>query len=82
MKKAKKVIHRSILPSKVPMAATVTYITALDYWNAPQWMWFIMVIFLVASWANAIIHMNDDEGVNIFEDKPNIKQHGLHRTDV
>lgn len=70
--KPKKVIKSVDLPSKLPVFPTLTTILALDYWNAPQWLWGALGFLFIIAWVAAIIRIITDVEVDIFE-KDDIK---------
>lgn len=49
------VIKGSNLPSRLPLAQTVLYILALDYWNAPQWAWGVVLTILGLGWIAILV---------------------------
>lgn len=75
MESKQKVIRWSNLPVRSPIPATVIYITALDYWNAPQWTWGIFGLILFVMWGNWVLSFFSQESVNIFEDNTHSNQY-------
>lgn len=65
----KKVISRKNLPTKPPTIATVVAILALDYWNAPQWLWGALGVVFVIIWVAWIVQMFQEKQFDIFKDK-------------
>jgi len=59
---SKKVISKKNLPTRSPIMATVVYVLAMDYWNAPQWLWGAVGLLLVFIWiAWIVLFFNQDE---------------------
>ena len=59
---SKKVISKKNLPTRSPILATVVYVLAMDYWNAPQWLWGAVGLLLVFIWIAWIVSFfNQDE---------------------
>ena len=48
-------IHRQNLPTKLPITQTLTIFLAMDYWNAPEWL-FGVVCFSTAIILGATIY--------------------------
>src|SRR5690606_39741913 len=46
----KKVISRSNLPARSPILSTIVFALAMDYWNAPQWLWGAIGLFMLVIW--------------------------------
>lgn len=66
----KKVISSKNLPTKIPVLSTVVYATALDYWNAPQWLWGAVGLLMALAWIGSIIAKVREEEEDIFETTP------------
>lgn len=59
---SKKVISKKNLPTRSPILTTVVYVLAMDYWNAPQWLWGAVGLFLIFIWIAWIVSFfNQDE---------------------
>lgn len=59
---SKKVISKKNLPTRSPILATVVYVLAMDYWNAPQWLWGAVGLLLIFIWIAWIVSFfNQDE---------------------
>ena len=69
MNKKIKVIKRSNIPTSVPLMQTVFCLLALDYWDAPQWIWGAMGFLLLILWTGAIIQALKQRQVDIFNEK-------------
>ena len=61
----KKVIKRKYLPSRSPLASSIVYLLALEYWNAPQWAWGCVCFLIILVWVNFIISFFSEEGIDI-----------------
>jgi hypothetical protein len=48
-------IHHKNLPTKLPITQTLTIFLAMDYWNAPEWL-FGVVCFSAAILLGVAIH--------------------------
>jgi hypothetical protein len=59
----KKVIKSKYLPTHLPVASTLLYIIALDYWNAPQWVWGVVVTLLSMNWLLVIYNKFTEEEI-------------------
>lgn len=44
------VIKKGNLPTRMPVSGTLLIILALDYWNAPTWLWIIGGILILYRW--------------------------------
>lgn len=64
----KKVISRKNLPVKLPFVQTLSVITALDYWKAPQYLWGSVGLFYVVIWAATFYAMGTQKEVDILKD--------------
>lgn len=67
--KVKKVLHRKILPTRLPVFPTLTTWLALDYWSAPEWVWGCCITLFALFWIGSISHFIRDEEINLFEDE-------------
>lgn len=68
MKKKKAIAHKN-MPVRYPVYYTLLLILCLDYWNAPEWLWGAVSVFIVTLWGLSIWARNQQEEVDIFEDK-------------
>ena len=68
MKKIKVISNKS-LPSKLPIWSSLTSFIALDYWNAPEWLWGAIGLFFLAAWVSIIIRLLYQENIDVFEEK-------------
>lgn len=67
-KKEKKVVSLKNLPSRFPLPATVAFIVACDFYNAPEWVWTIVIILLSLGWINSIYQVATNKSVDIFNE--------------
>ena len=72
MKKIKVISNKS-LPSKLPISSSLTSFIALDYWNAPEWLWGAIGLFFLVAWVVIIIRLLYQENIDVFEEK-NLKK--------
>ena len=69
--KKRKVLKLGNLQTKPPIWSTITAAMALDYWNAPQWIYGAVGLIFIIGWASCIYHMITEEVVDIFDKDPN-----------
>lgn len=67
--KTKKVISTNNLPARLPIYQTLTAWIALDYFNAPQWLWGAIGLFFIILWIVAIITISNQKHIDLFDDK-------------
>lgn len=65
--KQKKVISKKNFPSRNPISATILYITALGYWEAPQWLWGASGLLILFVWILWVISFFNEDEVDIVE---------------
>jgi len=53
--KRKNVIPSKYIPIKVNVTGYLASIIALDYWNAPQWLWGVVITVLLINLVDSII---------------------------
>lgn len=63
------VIKYKELPGKLPVTSTITIIIALDYWNAPEWSYGVIGVFLCFKWAFCIYQIAVQKQTSIFDKK-------------
>jgi hypothetical protein len=68
--KKRKVIDVDNLPARIPGLSTLIIAIALDHWAAPEWVWGVAGVFVLAKWLVFFATIRKEEGVDIFEDKP------------
>jgi len=68
--KVKKVIKSTSLPTKLPIWSTITTALALDYWNAPQWLWGAMGLLFLIGWISCIICFATEEEIDLLKNDP------------
>lgn len=65
-----KTISRKNLPTKIPTTTFLLWVLALDYWNAPGWLWGVAITIMVIILLSTIyIVFWKSESVDIFEEK-------------
>lgn len=65
----KKVVSIENLPVQVPVFNSLTLWLALDHWNAPQYMYYALVIFTTIMWTSSIRKIVNQRQINIFKDE-------------
>jgi hypothetical protein len=60
-----KVLSIKNLPSRLPFLHTVLYFLALDYWQAPQWLWGVLGAVLVFMWISAVYSLLTQDQVDV-----------------
>ena len=75
--KDNKVISRKRMPVKFPVLLTLNVVLAMDYWQAPQWLWGVMLTFIALLWVGAVAIFVREEQVDVLswfkshkQDKP------------
>ncbi|WP_421977847.1 hypothetical protein [Roseivirga seohaensis] len=61
------VISRKNLPKNLPFMGTLTCILALDYWNAPEWLWGVIGALLLISWIVVIAARLKDTEIDVLD---------------
>lgn len=51
----------------LPIFKTLVILLSMDYWNAPEWLWGIVVVFLLSMWGYCIYLMFNQKLVDIFD---------------
>tara|TARA_R110002167_G_scaffold284737_2_gene489894 strand:+ start:21864 stop:22139 length:276 start_codon:yes stop_codon:yes gene_type:complete len=69
----KKVISRTLMPTPIPVIHTLVIILALDFWNAPEWLWGVVGVYLLILWAGFFLRINKTEEVDIFKEPKEVK---------
>jgi uncharacterized membrane protein len=59
-------IHRQNLPSKMPIIQTLTVFLAMDYWNAPEWVFGIVCFSAAIIWGVAIHAIVTEKKEDVF----------------
>ncbi|MGQ7868712.1 hypothetical protein [Sunxiuqinia sp. sy24] len=63
--KKRKVISLNNLPVKLPLFQTLVTWIALDYWNAPQWLYGALGLLFLVVWIYAIVARVNQEETDI-----------------
>jgi hypothetical protein len=42
------------MPPRLPLQSTLLYLLLCDYFSAPQWVWTLVVVFLVVIWIGCV----------------------------
>jgi hypothetical protein len=72
--KKNKVIHRKNMPVRLPTFLTVVCYLLLDRFNAPEFIWGIVTMFLLLLWIVSIYSLVKEKQIDILnkeEDKDN-----------
>lgn len=65
-----KTISRKNLPAKIPGTTFLVWVLALDYWNAPGWLWGVVITIMVIILLSIIYSIFwKSESIDIFEEK-------------
>lgn len=64
----RKVIKLSNYPTRLPVYNTIITAMALDYWNAPQWLWGALGILFLIIWIVSFYLIFKEEQVDIFNE--------------
>ena len=59
-------IHRKNLPTRLPITPTLTIFLAMDYWNAPEWVFGIVCFSAAIIWAAAIYSISTQKTEDVF----------------
>ena len=62
-------IHRKNLPTRLPITPTLTIFLAMDYWNAPEWMFGAVSFSFAIMWIASIVTIWNEKTENVFENK-------------
>jgi uncharacterized membrane protein len=68
-----KVVSNKNIPMRMPLVATVAFITALHYWNAPSWAWGAVCTYLALVWVLYAMKNAVEEKEDIFK-SPAVKE--------
>lgn len=66
--KNRPVISRKNLPTRISPAAVLSYIVALHYFNAPVWLWVIIISLILFSAIARIADLSREVQIEIFDD--------------
>jgi hypothetical protein len=67
MKKYK--ISTTNMPTRIPLTSTAIALFLLDYYNAPGWLWGVLITILSLAWMAAIYAIFSEDYVDIFTEK-------------
>ena len=59
-------IHRKNLPTKLPITQTLTVFLAMDYWNAPEWVFGIVCFSASIIWVATIYSIATQKLEDVF----------------
>jgi hypothetical protein len=62
-------IHRKNLPTILPITPTLTIFLAMDYWDAPEWLFGVVCFSLAIIWAATIYSIWNENTEDVFKDK-------------
>lgn len=58
-------IPQSHMPPSLPIHTTLIGLLLCDYFNVPQWVWTLAIVFLVALWIGCIHDIANAQGRRI-----------------
>ena len=61
-----RVIHRKNLPIKLPITQTLTIFLAMDYWNAPEWLFGVVCFSAAIIWGATIYSITTQKMEDVF----------------
>ena len=61
-----RVIHRKNLPIKLPITQTLTIFLAMDYWNAPEWLFGVVCFSAAIIWGATIYSIATQKMEDVF----------------
>lgn len=59
-------IHRQNLPTRLPITQTLTVFLAMDYWNAPEWLFGVVCFSAVIIWGATIYSIATQKMEDVF----------------
>ena len=59
-------IHRQNLPTKLPITQTLTVFLAMDYWNAPEWLFAVVCFSAAIIWLATIYAISTQKMEDVF----------------
>jgi hypothetical protein len=59
-------IHRKNLPTRLPITPTLTIFLAMDYWNAPEWMFGAVCFSAAIIWVATIYSISTQKTEDVF----------------
>jgi hypothetical protein len=62
-------IHHKNLPTKLPITPTLTIFLAMDYWDAPEWLFGVVCFSAAIIWAATIYSIWNENTEDVFKDK-------------
>ena len=68
--KGRKVIKANNLPYKLPIWSSLTAYLALEYWNAPQWVYVAVGLFFLVFWINSMVGFVTQESIDLLNNEP------------
>lgn len=66
--KVRKVLSRKNLPTKLPLMSSVTCLLALQYWNAPQWLYGVMGSLYAIVWIFSIYNILSEKQTDLLNE--------------
>lgn len=66
--KTQKVLSNKMLPVNLPIYQTLTTGIALDYWNAPEWLWGALILFFIIIWVLVINRIFTEEKIDFLNE--------------
>ena len=59
-------IHRQNLPTRLPITQTLTIFLAMDYWNAPEWLFGAISFSACIVWIFTIYAMWTEKNEDVY----------------
>ena len=64
----RKVIAYKNLPAKLPLTQTLLVLLILDKYNAPQWVWGVVITIYSLLWILSIVSIANEKLYDLFDD--------------
>lgn len=65
--KGLKVLRYDNLPGKLPIFPTLTTLLALEYWNAPEWLYGVLGVIFAFVWGASIWRILTQKAVDLLD---------------
>ena len=60
-------IHRQNLPTRLPITPTLTIFLAMDYWDAPEWLFGVVCFSAAIIWGATIYSIATQKLEDVFK---------------
>jgi len=78
--KKNKVFENRNKPTTFPHWNTALCYLLLDYYNAPEWLWTVAIIFFGIGWVLVITRYITQQKVDLFPDKEDVKRKPISKS--